>query len=323
MSKSVNIVVTCTSRKRQVPLPRLRVRSVSESRIEERARKWIERLSLNGTAPMAVAASELYCGEYWSVARSLPTVAKNFGIAARVWICSAGYGLISLQSQICSYSATFAPYESDSVTRGLAPEVRACAAQRWWQIVARWPGPEGSELRTLNSIARKYPRVPLLVVASADYLQAIEQDLSRAAAALKGSDLLLIVSAGMRTFGKLTDHLLPCDARLQSCLGGTRASLNIRIAKRLFEYMGQGPIGLERQTVQLRRLLSQQPPIEQYRRGVATDEEVKNFIRSELSVCGTVSRSSLLRKFRDGGRACEQSRFGNLYRDTVIDESFT
>src|SRR5438552_12049981 len=125
MSKAVNIVVTCTSRKKQVPLPRLRMRSVREAGLEARAQNWIERLNVNRTTK--TAASELYCGEYWSVVRSLPMLAREDGIAVKIWICSAGYGLISFESQICSYSATFSQYEADCVTRGFDSDVRASA----------------------------------------------------------------------------------------------------------------------------------------------------------------------------------------------------
>jgi hypothetical protein len=318
MAKAINIVVTCTSRKTRVPPARFHLREVRGRSIEERAQKWIDRLSVNGEAD--IPALQLYCGEYWSVARSLPAAARDAGIAARIWICSAGYGLISPQSEICPYSATFAPCERDSVTRGFDSESKRITAQQWWKTLARWSGPTGTELRNITAIARRYPRVPLLVVASSDYLHAIEQDLIGAAGLLANSSLLLIASAGMRTFGKLTDHLLPCDARLQSCLGGTRGSLNIRIAKRLLQYMGRGPISLEQQKSQLRRLLNKQRPIEQYRRRVLTDEHIREFICLELKRNSGASRSLLLRKLRDSGRACEQSRFAGLYGDMVADE---
>src|SRR5258708_2592843 len=227
MGQTINIVVTCTSRKTRDPLPRLRVRDLRDKTIENRAQNWIERLRSNGN--FQTVASQLYCGEYWSVVRSLPAVARDSGVRANIWICSAGYGLISPDSQICSYSATFSAHELDSVTRGVDADARRIAARQWWHSIARWPGPKGNKLRTLTAIARRYPEVPLLVVASPAYLQAVDQDLSGAVTALSHPGLLLIVSAGMRTFGKLTDHLLPCDARLQSSLGGTRASLNIRV----------------------------------------------------------------------------------------------
>lgn len=318
MGKTVNIVVTCTSRKTRDPLARFRVSNLREKTIENRALNWIDRLRTNGNSQ--ITASALYCGEYWSVVRSLPFAARTSGVRTNIWICSAGYGLISPQSQICSYSATFAPYERDSVTRGFDADARKVAAQRWWRSISEWSGPRVNEPRSLTAIARRHPNVPLLIVASPDYLYAIEQDLTGAAAALSRPDLLLIVSAGMRTFGKLTDHLLPCDARLQSCLGGTRGTLNIRIARRLLQYMGRGNIGLDRQKAQLRRLLGQQPPIQQYHRRTVTDEQVRKFIRFELNRNSSASRSLLLKKFRSSGRACEQSRFADLYTEMVIDE---
>lgn len=318
MDKALNIVVTCTSRKTREPLARFRLRDIRDKALQDRALNWIERLRAKGNS--RTDASQLYCGEYWSVVRSLPSVARDSGVTPRIWICSAGYGLISPQSQISSYSATFSPYERDSVTRGFDADARRIAARQWWRSLSRWSGPSGTELRSLTAIARKYQNVPLLVVASPDYLQAIDQDLSGAVAALSRPDLFLIVSAGTRTLGKLTDHLLPCDARLQSCLGGTRGTLNIRIARRLLQYMGRGQISLDRQKVQLRRLLSKQPPMEQYHRRVVTDEQVRKFIRSELNKNDFPSRSLLLKKLRSSGRACEQSRFADLYTETVSDE---
>ncbi len=315
MDRPINILVTCTSRKTLVPPARLRMRSVQKKTIAERAKEWIDRLTVNST-PQTLAA-ELYCGEYWSIARSLPAVAREAGIAARIWICSAGYGLLSPQSKVCSYSATFSPGEPDSATRGFDSESRRVAAQQWWSALAKWSGPKHTELRSITAIADTYPTVPLLVVASPDYLHAIEQDLVGAVRSLATSSLLLIASAGIKTFGKLTDHLLPCDARLQSCLGGTRASLNIRIAKRLLQNMGRGPIILEQQKSQLRRLLDKQPAIKHYGRRAMTDEQIRDFIRLESKKNRGASRSLLLRKLRDGGRACEQSRFADLYGDTV------
>ena len=280
MGKTINIVVTCTSRKTRDPLARFRVGNVRDKSIENRAVNWIDRLRTHGNCQ--TTASELYCGEYWSVVRSLPSAARDSGVRPSIWICSAGYGLISPQSQICSYSATFSPYEGDSVTRGFDAEARKVAAQRWWRSISGWSGPSGNELRSLTAIARRFPKVPLLVVASPDYLQAMEQDLTGAAGALSRPDLLLIVSAGMREFGKLTGHLLPCDARLQCCLGGTRGTLNIRIARRLLQYMGRGQISLDRQKAQLRRLLGQQPPIKQYHRRVVEQPCERKLRRSRV-----------------------------------------
>ena len=318
MSRAVNIIVTCTSRKTQNPLRGHCVRDLHDKSMSARAHRWIERLRARGNSQ--TRASALYCGEYWSIVRSLPMMARKSGLSLRFWICSAGYGLISPESQIPSYSATFSPYEQDCVTSGFDADARKEAARQWWQRMARWSGPKGSELRSLTSIARRYPRTPLLVVASPDYLCALEEDLSSAVEALSDPGRLLIISAGTRTFGELTDQLLPCDARLQSVLGGTRGSLNIRIARLLLERAGKTLLNVERASVELGKLLSKQPPIVGYHRRVVTDQQVRTFIRSQLNRNGVVSRSVLLRRFRDSGKACEQSRFANLYKQMVIDE---
>ncbi len=318
MNKAVNIIVTCTSRKTQDPTRGYRLRDLRKKAISTRARTWIETLRTSGESQSK--ASELYCGEYWSVVRSLPMTARKSGVIVRSWICSAGYGLISPQSQIRAYSATFSPNERDCVTRGFVGSARRDAAQQWWREIGQWHGPRGNDLRSVQSIAHRYPRTPLLVVASPDYLCALEKDLSNALDTLLDPDLLLIVSAGTRSLGKLTDHLLPCDARLQPVLGGTRGSLNIRIARLLLEGAGRTLLNVERGSNELRKLLSKQSPIVRYDRRAVTDQQVRTFIRLQLNRKGVVSRSVLLRRFRDSGKACEQSRFANLYRQMVIDE---
>jgi hypothetical protein len=320
--RKVNLIVTCTSRKTKTPARGFRLRDLSEKSLSRRAQHWIEKLRVKDSEGEAhVEAFKLYCGEYWSVVRELPSAARKSGVSIRFWICSAGYGLIAPYSKIRSYSATFSPEELDCVTRGLNVAARRVAAQEWWKQIAMWSGPGGNRVRSLASLARRYPRTPLLVVASPDYLHALEKDLSGALDALSDPDLLLIVSAGTRSFGKFWRNLVPCDARLQSLVGGTRASLNIRIAKLLVERSGKMRLNVKRVSAELGRLLRRQPAIENYQRRAATDQQVRTFIRNQAYKNGMVmSRSALLRKFRDSGNACEQSRFANLYRQTVIDE---
>lgn len=318
----LNLIVTCTSRKTQSPARGCRFRELHAKSISARVHNWTEMLCANtSTNESRAEAFKLYCGEYWSVVRSLPMVARRSGVFLRFWICSAGYGLISPESEIRSYSATFSPQELDCVTRGFDANARRAAAQQWWQQIARWSGPRGNQVRSLTSLARKHPRTPLMVVASSDYLCALERDLGGALDALSDPDLLLIISAGTRSFGKFTNNLVPCDARLQSVVGGTRASLNIRIARLLLERSGNTRLGFKRVGSQLERLLRRQPPIENRHRRAVTDQQVRRFIRLHAHKNGmVVSHSALLRKFRDNGNACEQSRFANLYKHTVNDE---
>lgn len=320
--RKINLIVTCTSRKTQSPTRGCRLRDLHAKSVSARVHNWIDVLrAKTSTNESRVEAFKLYCGESWSVVRALPMVARKSGLSLRLWICSAGYGLISPESEICPYSATFSPQEIDCVTRGFNTKARRAAAQQWWHQIARWSGPRGNQVRSLTSLARKYRRTPLIIVASSDYLYALEKDLGGALDALSDPDLLLIISAGTRSFGKFTNNLVPCDARLQAVVGGTRASLNIRVARLLLERTDKKPLGIKHVSAQLGRLLRRQPPIEAQQRRVVTDQQVRRFIRLHGHKNGIIiSRSALLRQFRNSGKACEQSRFANLYRQTVTDD---
>jgi hypothetical protein len=235
----------------------------------------------------------------------------------RMWICSAGYGLISSESPIHSYNATFATGEANSVVNCSEGEDRKNRTKQWWTKLTKWKGPGPEKIRSLAKLARTYPKDPLLVVASREYLLAVEDDLKEAAKELKNPGLLMVVSAGTRQLGSLSANLLPCNARLQSCLGGARVSLNARITRRLI-----GGCHAERMEVSsakryLSELLRQQPTIVLPSRLPATDDQVMRFIKREITKRGTTSRSKLLRMFRNSGRACEQSRFAALYATAV------
>lgn len=51
------------------------------------------------------------------------------------------------------------------------------------------------------------------------------------------------------------------------------------------------------------------------RRPGVSDEEVRDYIRARLAAGAPPKKTSLLREFRESGRACEQSRFTKLFDD--------
>jgi hypothetical protein len=316
MQLEINIVVTCTSRKRLEALPDLQLRSVRLRRdMPDRARFWIERLrrAHGRSAP----AGEMYCGEHWSVVRSLPPLVTKFGMTPKLWISSAGYGLITPESRIHSYNATFSTTEEDSVTAALPVGSRRHAAQQWWTALTRWEGPIPESGRTITAIARAHPQSPLLIVASQSYLDAMELDIREAALALVDRRLLLIVSSAYPRTGALKDCILPSDARLQSLLGGTRASLNVRVAQLLLKEVRPQLLNFDNAQRYLTKILNRQPLLGNSSRKSVSDTFVKNFVKKALRTESRVSASALLRKFRDSGNACEQARFRALYEQTV------
>src|SRR5262245_11141361 len=89
---TIHVIASCTDRKR-LPVPlELRLREISGVRPQIRAERWWRRLSTHESRN--IVATDLYGGDHWSVARSLPAVAVANGRSAQLWVASAGYGLV-------------------------------------------------------------------------------------------------------------------------------------------------------------------------------------------------------------------------------------
>jgi hypothetical protein len=301
----VHIVVTCANRKRQPVPAKLRLRGVTGLRTTTRLNNWTQRLT--STDVDTVRAEDLYAGEHWDVARNLPTYATGFA-KATLWVASAGWGLIPATAQIRPYSATFSPGHLDSVPDGRR------GAQDWWNAVAAWSGPETLTPRSLTALVAEYPRDRILLVLSQSYFAACTDDLAGALDMAASDSLISVVAAGVATNPDLAAWQLPANALLQHQLGGTRGSLNARIAAHL---LSTGLIDHAAMRRHLSRMLAKAPSLPVYARHRMTDAEVGTFIRSRRAQDATVSRTGLLRDLRNAGMACEQGRFSDIYAATA------
>ena len=212
------MVVGCTDRKSLPVTDHLRLGNVAST--TDRINVWKERIE---DAPCRSAAGNLYAGEAWSVARSLPTTTQTGETISR-WIVSAGYGLIQYSDPIAPYSAAFAPGGTDSVSaRG-----ETHAAGQWWDELSKWRPPGIFGPRSLRDLAMEDPEAPIVVAVSATYLKAIWNDLANAAEVSEQ-----VVVLGRSAPPGVT--LIPCDARIQSTVGGARTSMNNRALRLLLE----------------------------------------------------------------------------------------
>jgi hypothetical protein len=306
---TVHVVVTCTQRKRR-PIPAaLHLRRIPAVEPVGRCWMWRERLIARG-GPEAVSAVDLYGGEHWQVARSLPVHGAEGGQKVVLWVSSAGYGLIPADAPLRAYAATFSSAQADSVLRPGAP---VSDLSVWWRELSAWEGPAPGTPRTITSLARSDPSASVLVAVSPPYLRACGRDIADAAA--EAGERVAVVCAGGTPAGPLAEVALPGDARLQAALGGTRGSLNVRIAGHLLA-THSGPFTRPALAATLADLLERQPPLPRYERQELDDAAVVHFITAELDgLNGSAPGATrLLRRLRDSGYACEQRRFASLYR---------
>ena len=308
MGRAVNLVVSCSNRKRHDPAPDLAAHKLGGSDVQTRLQRWRDRLRSVETDEYP--AKDLYMGEHWSVVRDIPSEAENRGWSVLLWICSAGYGLIQPSTRIKSYQASFAPGTRDFVAVGPA---RQDAAQNWWTGVCSYTFPVEKRFpRSLVALALTYPRTPLIVALSADYLNAVEQDLRAVLEHAFFQRYLSIISCGTRgQHRQWKNNLLPCDGGLSASLGGTLTSLNARVARFLFRSQAPAEPTIDHMAALVRSIENRTvaPPS----RTPQSDIEVARFIRAALKKSPPISKTRLLEELRAAGKACEQKRFGELY----------
>lgn len=308
-----NILVTCANRKAVPTAPELMLRAISGDDLEGRARVWTQVLD-RSKAPTS-RACELYAGDHWQIVRSLEATGKAAGVEVTVWISSAGYGLVPLCAPLRSYAATFSSGHSDSVVLFSKTLSHKAIRRNWWSAISRWPGPCKS-VRTLTDLARQSPDTPLLVAASPPYLDAMSADLEEAASVLD-EGRLAIFCGGDWSVPALETCLVPCDARLQSRLGGARTSLNVRCVRHALAVTkgDMTRLTIPRLSQTFTSLLrSNAAPLRAVARSAQSDEEILSFVRAALDSEPEMSATRLLCRLRSSGRACEQSRFGRLFR---------
>lgn len=313
-STKLHVVVACTDRKRRIAGAPIRLGDVNGRTLKERCRAWWRFLS---RAPASVPAHDLYAGDHWSIARSLPDIARSRGFAPSLWVASAGYGLVAEKALLASYSATFALDSPDSVVTDGSK--RAEIASNWWQELARHTLSDEEAPRTLRALAKDSPRgATLLVVASPAYLEALERDLVDVVSLGHGHiRLVLVTSAPGPADPSLHPHWVPTAAALRMKLGGALTSLHVRVARRLIQKISPLDFDANHARAHIERLLARSPKVPTHHRHRADDEDVLGYIRKALRANPSASHTGLLREYRASGRACEQSRFRELFKREI------
>ncbi len=308
MQQRVNIVTTCSDRKRAVGETPILLRQVPAGDVNQRFDSWQRLLRL---AKNRFAARDLYVGEHWSVARQIPKRGMELGFRASLWVCSAGYGLIHSDTEIAPYGATFTRGHPDSIDKPTHRKPTQSNAREWWLASCK-----RSTIRGLTALATDHPSTPLLVAVSSTYLNAITDDLLAASRQLRSPDLLIVIASGTdRAPIGLEDNLLPAGAEFSPSVGGTLGSLNIRLVLEALRWGQTGGLHAtylrKRFGQQLRRL----PAFSRPDRRPLSDPELIAFISRNLHI--SASHTGMLRHLRNSGLACEQARFRDLYHATV------
>lgn len=284
---------------------------VREKSLKKRFSDWTSRLDQTKSA--RITAFSLYSGGHWSVVRAIHNTPAGKDLVIRCRVISAGFGLLSVLDQICPYAATFSPGQPDSISP-VAGTIGPENCRAWWNMMTNWKPVKVTGPRSFRELFEKDKKALHLFALSPTYLDAISDDLSNALDVLPSKSDLIIISSGKKRHGRLNDHIISTEARLQTRLGGALASLNVRLAAEIINRLISGEIRFSSVRSLVTKLSAESKPTPIFNRRRVKDGEVSQFVRYELKKQMETSYTSLLRTFRKNGQACEMKRFRDIYK---------
>lgn len=292
VGQKLTLVVTCTERKSSTPPDRLRIENLPGGQQPERARRW--RAALDQESDR-ISLRRLYQGDAWKQALELEVELRVAGFDPCVLVASAGLGLVPVDEEWPAYAATFSSRHADTVGRSTADN------RTWWKLIT-------SEQKKLAEHAEGQT----LMVLSETYSSAMAEDL----AAFRGRDDVVVFGGSKDVPAELR---IPADSALRAALGGTSGSLNVRTANAWIKSLGSPTVVGHRNHHEWRTWVAEVRQPEVYSRAPMTDDGVVNFIKEVRRKHPEIRKTGALRLLRDNGLACEQKRFGSLFK-TVVEE---
>ena len=307
-TSTVHLLLGCSSRKRERPATALQLRNMREA-FHERISGWIEQLD---ATPRKIPANLLYKSDAWYIGRKFKQSLSNR--KAKLWALSAGYGVVSGDAHLASYSATFSEGHADSIHRLGDPLSPIEARRKWWHKLSQWSGPDGEQwLRSISSIAADNPSATLVVCVGSKYLEAIDCDLRDTQRKLVRPDQLIVVTSKPCSTIELEESWVQVPSNFRLLVGGTLGSLSVRTAIRIIREPSLTEVTAVKAKELLEELSVSVSRLPNYKRKKVDDDAVVEWIRIRLIEDPMLSKTSALRNFRDMGLACEQSRFGRLF----------
>lgn len=297
------IISSCSSTK-HVPVDlQLTASAIRARRLAPFAKEWARRV--RAAAPVSSAA-HLYGGP--GVAAAL-TAARRLDCPA--YFVSAGLSLVSSRRQVPSYdlSVSYAASCPPAVAKGDA------SPADWWDALNR----ELGRAQPIATLVRRSD-APVLVALPGPYISMVADDLL-ALTAYQRSKLRLIVAGNTRVPHELDAFVVRYDDRLAG-LGTAPAGANSYFAQRALGHFAKlmarharpdADVTTHRRWVQA--ALAKAKPVAVPERTPQTDAAITRWIK-RADPPALQSVTALLRSFRDGGFACEQSRFRRLVERT-------
>lgn len=230
------------------------------------------------------------------------------GWTPKLWVSSAGYGVVANDSKLVSYSATFSAGHEDSVSSVDEDE----AGKKWWGCATASKNGLGL---SVASLTKSDPKATVLVVASPAYVEAMVYDLEASLSHVRERGAVFVISSRVPRGTELESNWIQSSGALQGAVGGALVSLHARVARHLILAMPPRDFVKENLAHMTKKLDDEAgPATKRVARSQMSDNDVVAFISKRVTADPKASHTRLLRELRESGQACEQGRFRRLFK---------
>jgi len=300
----INIVTNCTARKAYAAPRLLHGRSLPKGPVLTLAKEWKRRLKV---AKKRVPAGELYQGRAFQEASKAARLAQS-----RLYIVSAGLGLITEKDCIPPYSLTASEGHPDAVSQRVDSRATFRSAD-WWCALA-----SGSFVKCI----RNSPQALFVLALSTVYLQLLVDDLMTLTP--KERDRIRLIGPRREAdIPAVLRHIhMPYDDRLdgvRSPIRGTESDFPQRAALHFVQMLlsHSAPTTPAFHKGLVRTALANWPHRNKIVRRRLPEAALRRAIADVLRECDN-HWSTALRKLRDIRKiACEQKRFRAICKDML------
>lgn len=295
------LVTNCSARKTVPPAAGLTFNDLVQGSQGQVADQWKSALK---RAPVLTSASDLYCGRG---VRRMQRLATH--ISARLFIASAGLGLVRSGDRIPSYNLSVSPGIVSAVQRRVSGEF---SAKEWWGGLQ-----ESKYAVPFQQVFGADTGLVLIAVSSA-YVPLLTSQLCQLESAQRDR-LRLFGAVDSRYPHQLSHLLLPYDKRLDALVRGPKIDFAQRAAEHFISGCISGdafPATLELQRAWVNTQLEVVASLSPKKRQVVSDAEIRA-IAAKLAAQGICQTRALSILRQQRGVACEQRRFRRLFLEVA------
>lgn len=296
----INIISSCTNSKKQTSLEALKIENFNaEMYLGDVIQIWNR--DIEEKVGPKYKAIELYKGCAWQASLDTKTALSN-KFKTDLYVASAGYGLIHSETKIFSYDSTFASSTSNSLSKFINTSKRSANVE-WWN--------------SINSFSvSSFPKESyFFIVLPHEYLIAA-QDTIEQLIEIFNSNVFIFTANKHSIPSFMKNNIIKFDSRFNNFQTGVISNMLQRAVSWLSSEIVEKNIQISHKELQ-RYIESQMAIYEVFKMPIRTKlteeeicENIKKMITNELISSATHG----LRRFRKLGFACEQKRFGKLYK---------